>query len=84
MPTAPDPAPRRARAETNGPVLVDGPVEAVRRDGTTAVSRRPVVALCTCGRSRIHPWCDTSHRRHPRRNPRDGGGAEAGGQEGTR
>ncbi|MFB6992827.1 CDGSH iron-sulfur domain-containing protein, partial [Streptomyces sp. NPDC056304] len=22
----------------------------------------PVVALCTCRRSLIFPWCDTSHR----------------------
>jgi len=46
-----------------GPVLVDGPVEVVLPDGTTVRSERPVVALCTCRRSRRFPFCDTSHRR---------------------
>ncbi|MGW5210554.1 CDGSH iron-sulfur domain-containing protein [Streptomyces sp. NPDC004051] len=27
------------------------------------VSQRFTVAVCTCRRSRIFPWCDTSHRR---------------------
>jgi CDGSH-type Zn-finger protein len=53
---------RRVRLDRNGPVLVDGPVEVTLEDGTTVRSERPVVALCTCRRSRIHPWCDTSHR----------------------
>ncbi|KRV48542.1 hypothetical protein AQ490_24720 [Wenjunlia vitaminophila] len=47
-----------------GPTLVEGPVEVVLPDGTTAVSHRFVVALCTCRRSGAYPWCDTSHRRH--------------------
>ncbi|MFE6776742.1 CDGSH iron-sulfur domain-containing protein [Streptomyces sp. NPDC057702] len=76
MPTAPESQPRRVRAETNGPVLIDGPVEIVLDDGTTAVSRRPVVAVCTCRRSRIHPWCDTSHRRRPHKGPRSGDGKD--------
>ncbi|MFF0433855.1 CDGSH iron-sulfur domain-containing protein [Streptomyces sp. NPDC004327] len=72
MPGTPDPdrtagrAPRRIRVTTRGPLLVDGPVELVLDDGSTALSRRPVVAVCTCRRSRIYPWCDTSHRRRPR------------------
>ncbi|MFB7063886.1 CDGSH iron-sulfur domain-containing protein [Streptomyces sp. NPDC056300] len=43
-------------------MLVEGPVEVVQEDGTIARSDRPVVALCTCRRSLIFPWCDTSHR----------------------
>ncbi|WP_405393006.1 CDGSH iron-sulfur domain-containing protein [Streptomyces sp. NBC_01102] len=27
------------------------------------MSNRFVVAVCTCRRSRMYPWCDTSHRR---------------------
>ncbi|MFE9913017.1 CDGSH iron-sulfur domain-containing protein [Streptomyces clavifer] len=27
------------------------------------MSDRFVVAVCTCRRSRMYPWCDTSHRR---------------------
>jgi CDGSH-type Zn-finger protein len=45
-----------------GPVLVDGPVEVVTQDGTVVRSDRNVVALCTCRRSKIAPFCDTSHR----------------------
>ncbi|WP_215455603.1 CDGSH iron-sulfur domain-containing protein [Streptomyces sp. ATCC 21386] len=46
-----------------GPLLVEGPVEVTLEDGTTVSSDRFCVALCTCRRSRIYPWCDTSHRR---------------------
>ncbi|GGT15663.1 CDGSH iron-sulfur domain-containing protein [Streptomyces purpureus] len=55
-------APRRVRIDPTGPLLVDGPVEVLMEDGTTAVSDRFVVALCTCRRTRTPPWCDTSHR----------------------
>ncbi|MEV7960056.1 CDGSH iron-sulfur domain-containing protein [Streptomyces sp. NPDC088141] len=52
-------------------MLVEGPVEVVQEDGTLARSDRPVVALCTCRRSRIFPWCDTSHRgrKKPKKAP---------------
>ncbi|WTA39727.1 CDGSH iron-sulfur domain-containing protein [Streptomyces sp. NBC_00846] len=57
--------------EPGGPMLVEGPVEVVQEDGTLARSDRPVVALCTCRRSRIFPWCDTSHRgrKKPKKAP---------------
>ncbi|MFI1188379.1 CDGSH iron-sulfur domain-containing protein [Streptomyces californicus] len=54
-----------------GPVLVEGPVEVVGDDGTTARSDRFVVAICTCRRSRAYPWCDTSHRRRKPAEPRE-------------
>nr|WP_234430838.1 CDGSH iron-sulfur domain-containing protein [Streptomyces sp. NRRL F-4489] len=57
---------------TEGPLLVEGPVEVVGRDGTVSVSERFVVAICTCRGSRSYPWCDTSHRR--RRGRAAGGG----------
>lgn len=47
---------------TDGPLLVEGPVEVTLADGSIARSERPVVALCVCRRSRRMPWCDTSHR----------------------
>ncbi|MFJ8357475.1 CDGSH iron-sulfur domain-containing protein [Streptomyces sp. NPDC093984] len=53
----------RIRADRDGPLLVEGPVEVTGPDGDTVVSRRFVVAICTCRRSRTYPWCDTSHRR---------------------
>ncbi|MFF7244579.1 CDGSH iron-sulfur domain-containing protein [Embleya sp. NPDC008237] len=31
-------------------------------NGEVVTSRRFVVAICTCRRSRTYPWCDTSHR----------------------
>ncbi|WP_455361374.1 CDGSH iron-sulfur domain-containing protein [Streptomyces sp. SYSU K21746] len=61
MPDATD-EPRRITLQREGPILVEGPVEIVLEDGTTARSDRFCVALCTCRRSRRYPWCDTSHR----------------------
>ena len=43
--------------------MVEGPVEIVAEDGTVVRSDRPVVALCACRRSRMFPFCDTSHRK---------------------
>ncbi|MFF5707325.1 CDGSH iron-sulfur domain-containing protein [Streptomyces sp. NPDC012794] len=60
MPSAPEP--RRVSVDRCGPVMVEGPVEIVLDDGTTARSDRFMVAVCTCRRSRTYPWCDTSHR----------------------
>ncbi|MFD8325950.1 CDGSH iron-sulfur domain-containing protein [Streptomyces lydicus] len=62
MPSTPE-RPRRITLTSDGPLLVEGPVEVIGADGTVVVSRRFVVALCTCRRSRSYPWCDTSHRR---------------------
>jgi CDGSH-type Zn-finger protein len=62
-----------------GPILVEGPVEVVLPDGRALVSERPVVALCTCRRSRRYPFCDTSHRRHGR--PQAAG--EPAGEDGS-
>jgi CDGSH-type Zn-finger protein len=59
---------RRITVLRPGPLLVEGPVEVTLEDGTTVSSDRFRVALCTCRRSRIQPWCDTSHRQ------RSGGG----------
>ena len=58
--------PRRVTPVPGGPMLVEGPVEVQLPDGSVVRSDRPVVALCTCRRSRIQPWCDTSHRRKVR------------------
>lgn len=54
---------RRITQEPDGPMLIEGPVEVRLPDGTLVRSDRPTVALCVCRRSRIYPWCDTSHRR---------------------
>ncbi|MBV9444533.1 MAG: CDGSH iron-sulfur domain-containing protein [Streptosporangiaceae bacterium] len=60
---------RRVWHERGGPVLVEGPVEIVTEDGTVIGSDRPVVALCACGRSKLFPFCDTSHRRRVKEKP---------------
>lgn len=52
----------RVTMGTEGPVLIEGPVEIELPDGQMASSERVVVALCTCRRSRVYPWCDASHR----------------------
>jgi CDGSH-type Zn-finger protein len=57
---------RRVLVTKEGPVLVEGPVQIVLEDGRTVESERPVVALCTCRRSRLYPFCDTSHRKRTR------------------
>ncbi|MGW1997413.1 CDGSH iron-sulfur domain-containing protein [Embleya sp. NPDC001921] len=47
-------------------MLIEGPVEVLLADGSTASSDRRIVALCACHRTRRPPWCDTSHRPHRR------------------
>lgn len=65
-----------------GPILVEGPVDVVQADGTTVRSDRFVVAICTCHRSRVYPWCDTSHRRRKASGDRPGGRKPHEGQDG--
>jgi CDGSH-type Zn-finger protein len=45
-----------------GPLLVRGAEVVVDDDGVEHAVRRPVVALCTCGRSARKPWCDATHK----------------------
>lgn len=67
---------RRVVVTEDGPVLIHGPVDVELPDGRRVRSDRAVTALCVCGRSRRHPFCDTSHR--PRVRP-DGDGDGGGG-----
>jgi len=46
----------------DGPLLVRGPFRMVDQDGAEIVVDRETVALCRCGRSRIRPFCDGTHR----------------------
>ena len=61
-----DGKPRRVTPVPGGPMLVEGPVEVAMPDGRIVTFGRPVVALCTCRRSRRQPFCDTSNRRRVR------------------
>lgn len=67
--------PHRVTLTSDGPVLVQGPVELELPDGRVVSSQRPVVALCVCRRSRCFPFCDTSHRRKVRSSRDDAAGA---------
>ncbi|MFJ3233814.1 CDGSH iron-sulfur domain-containing protein [Streptomyces sp. NPDC086787] len=80
MPNTPE-RPRRIRVQRDGPLLVEGPVEVVGEHGEVTVSDRFTVAICTCRRSRIFPWCDTSHRRRVKRPGHDGTAVAKCGKE---
>lgn len=46
----------------DGPLLVRGPFRLQDTDGRQIDPGRKIVALCRCGRSRIRPFCDGSHK----------------------
>lgn len=49
----------------DGPALLRGATEVETADGEIVPVTRPVVALCTCGRSQRQPWCDSAHKFGP-------------------
>ena len=46
----------------DGPLLVRGPVRLTDQDGREIELDRSTVALCRCGKSRMRPFCDGSHK----------------------
>ena len=46
----------------DGPLLVRGPFRLVDQDGAEIEVGRRTVALCRCGKSRIRPFCDGTHK----------------------
>ncbi len=46
----------------DGPLIVRGPVRLQDMHGAEIVVERETVALCRCGRSRIRPLCDGTHK----------------------
>ncbi len=46
----------------DGPLLVRGPVELLDGHGEPIPTRRSTVALCRCGKSRLRPFCDGTHK----------------------
>jgi CDGSH-type Zn-finger protein len=46
----------------DGPLLVRGPIELKSPDGTPVHRPRGLVALCRCGKSRLRPFCDGTHK----------------------
>lgn len=67
----PDALPNRVVVTSDGPLLVQGPVQVELPDGRVATSDRPVTAICVCGSSARYPFCDTSHRRRVRSAPEE-------------
>jgi CDGSH-type Zn-finger protein len=49
-------------AYRDGPLLVRGPFRLQDQDGNEIAVDRKVVALCRCGKSRIRPLCDGTHK----------------------
>ena len=50
------------RAYPDGPLLVRGDVRLVDADGHEVPCHRHTIALCRCGRSRLAPFCDGTHK----------------------
>ena len=46
----------------DGPLLVRGAVSVVDDQGRALDNRRDPIALCRCGKSRLRPFCDGTHR----------------------
>jgi len=46
----------------DGPLLVRGPVELSWPDGSRIERRCDTVALCRCGKSKLRPFCDGTHK----------------------
>lgn len=63
-----------------GPSVVRGASIVADAAGELHPVRRPVVALCGCGRSAALPWCDSTHKALRTTGPRavrDTGATEA-------
>src|ERR1044072_3204371 len=61
MPPSQD-SPTKITPYRNGPYLIRGPFVMADQDGNEIEVRRRVVALCRCGRSKIRPFCDGTHK----------------------
>jgi CDGSH-type Zn-finger protein len=46
----------------DGPLLVRGPFKLQDQDGNVIEVGRKTVALCRCGKSRMRPFCDGTHK----------------------
>lgn len=49
----------------DGPMLVRGPAVIEDAEGDRHATDRPVCAVCRCGRTSRHPWCDGTHQLLP-------------------
>ncbi len=65
----------RITSYRDGPLLVRGPVRLEDQDGNEIEAQGGTIALCRCGKSRLRPFCDGSHKLVRFRAP---SGAESG------
>jgi CDGSH-type Zn-finger protein len=49
-------------AYRDGPLIVRGDFRLLGPDGEELDNRRRPVALCRCGKSRLKPFCDGTHK----------------------
>jgi CDGSH-type Zn-finger protein len=55
-------SPARITPYRDGPYLLRGRFVLTDQDGTVIETGRRTIALCRCGRSRIRPFCDGTHK----------------------
>ena len=70
----------RITAYRDGPLIVRGPFVLEDQDGEPIDAGRETIALCRCGKSRMRPFCDGTHRLVRFRAP---SGAESGREAGS-
>ena len=46
----------------DGPLMVRGPIRMTDQDGNAIELDRETIALCRCGKSRLRPFCDGTHK----------------------
>ncbi|HEX8744790.1 MAG TPA: CDGSH iron-sulfur domain-containing protein [Thermoleophilaceae bacterium] len=46
----------------DGPLIVRGPFRMTDQNGNEIAVDRETVALCRCGKSRMRPFCDGTHK----------------------
>jgi CDGSH-type Zn-finger protein len=62
MPPDQSPAPATITPYPDGPYLVRGDFTVLDQDGNELPVERRTIALCRCGKSRIRPFCDGTHK----------------------
>ena len=46
----------------DGPLVIRGPFRLTDQDGHEIAVNRATIALCRCGKSRMRPFCDGTHK----------------------
>ena len=52
----------RITAYRDGPLIVRGPFRLEDQNGEAIDAGRETIALCRCGKSRMRPFCDGTHK----------------------